>query len=164
MKLWKKKSKQKRGAKGKDSLVVRQMRILLWRLFTRFKCRERIAKANAWADGHRKETAAITIACLTLLLVIGTISTFSEAGEDEQDSNFMSGIAPVNPMFRGLQHIQDAKSYQVSQMEGLALKGKAIKHELDSLVSLPFKTKKDSTEIIIRYRQLEMIVRNLKNG
>jgi hypothetical protein len=76
----------------------------------------------------------------------------------------MSGIAPVNPMFRGLQRIQDAKSYQVSQMEGLALKGKAIKHELDSLVSLPFKTKKDSTEIIIRYRQLEMIVRNLKNG
>ena len=49
-------------------------------------------------------------------------------------------------------------------MEGLALKGKAIKHELDSLVSLPFKTKNDSTEIIIRYRQLEMIVRNLKNG
>ena len=48
--------------------------------------------------------------------------------------------------------------------QGLALKGKAIKHELDSLVSLPFKTKKDSTEIIIRYRQLEMIVRNLKNG
>ena len=118
MKLWKKKSKQKRGAKGKESLVVRQMRILLWRLFTRFKCRERI----------------------------------------------MSGIAPVNPMFRGLQRIQDAKSYQVSQMEGLALKGKTIKHELDSLVSLPFKTKKDSTEIIIRYRQLEMIVRNLKNG
>ena len=95
MKLWKKKSNQKRGAKGKESLVVRQMRILLWRLFTRFKCRERIAKANTWAEGHRKETAAITIASLTLLLVIGTISTFSEAGEDKQDSNFMSGIAPV---------------------------------------------------------------------
>ena len=49
-------------------------------------------------------------------------------------------------------------------MQGLALRGKAIKHELDSLVSLPFKTRKDSTEIIIRHRQLEMIVRNLRNG
>ena len=84
--------------------------------------------------------------------------------EDWHEGNFMSGIAPVNPMFRGLQRIQDAKSYQVSQMQGLALRGKAIKHELDSLVSLPFKTRKDSTEIIIRHRQLEMIVRNLRNG
>ncbi len=164
MRLWKKKSNQKRDSKGKESRVFRWMRVLLWRLFTRFKCRERIAKANAWADGHRKETAAITIATLTLLLVIGTVSSLSDTPEDKQESNFMSGIAPVNPMFRGLQRIQDAKSYQVSQMEGLAMKGKVIKHELDSLVNLPFKTKKDSTEIIIRYRQLEMIVRNLKNG
>ena len=159
----KKKSRQKRGTEGGESLFVRQARILLWRLFTRFKCRERIAKANAWADAHRRETAAITISSLTLLLVIGMFSFVPEAAEDGHEGNFMSGIAPVNPMFRGLQRIQDAKSYHVSQVEGLALKGKAIKHELDSLVSLPFKTRKDSTEIIIRHRQLEMIVRNLKN-
>lgn len=160
----KKKSRQKRGTEGRESLFVRQARILLWRLFTRFKCRERIAKANAWADAHHRETAAITVSSLTLLLVIGTYSSLPDGTEDWHEGNFMSGIAPVNPMFRGLQRIQDAKSYQVSQMQGLALRGKAIKHELDSLVSLPFKTRKDSTEIIIRHRQLEMIVRNLRNG
>ena len=158
------KNKQTPEYKEKERYRLRRARIWGYKLGKKYGISEKIAKANAWADGNRKETAAITIACLTLLLVIGTISTFSEAGVDKQDSNFMSGIAPVNPMFRGLQRIQDAKSYQVSQMEGLALKGKTIKHELDSLVSLPFKTKKDSTEIIIRYRQLEMIVRNLKNG
>ncbi len=158
------KNKQTHEYKEKERYRLRRARIWGYKIGKKYAIGDKLAKANAWADGHRKETAAITIACLTLLLVIGTISTFSEAGEDKQDSNFMSGIAPVNPMFRGLQRIQDAKSYQVSQMEGLALKGKAIKHELDSLVSLPFKTKKDSTEIIIRYRQLEMIVRNLKNG
>lgn len=164
MRLRKKKSGLRRGAKGRESLVVRQLRILLWRLFTRFKCRERIAKANAWADAHRRETAAITVICLTLLLVIGVFTSLTDVTEDQQESSFMSGIAPVSPMFRGLQRIQDAKSYQVSQMEGLALKGEVIRQELDSLVSLPFKTRKDSTEIIIRYRQLEMIVRNLKHG
>lgn len=158
------KNKQTPEYKEKERYRLRRARIWGYKLGKKYGISEKIAKANAWADGHRKKTAAITIACLTLLLVIGSISTFSETGEDKQESNFMSGIAPVNPMFRGLQRIQDAKSYQVSQMEGLALKGKAIKHELDSLVSLPFKTKKDSTEIIIRYRQLEMIVRNLKNG
>ena len=164
MRLRKKKPNLRRGVRGKEALAVRQMRILLWRLFTRFKCRERIARANTWADAHRRETAATTVICLTLLLVIGTFTSLSDATEDRQESNFMSGIAPVSPMFRGLQRIQDAKSYQVSQMEGLALKGEVIRQELDSLVSLPFKTRKDSTEIIIRYRQLEMIVRNLKHG
>ena len=164
MKLRKKKPGKKREAKGKESLFFRQTRILLWRLFTRFRCRERIAKANAWADIHRRGTAAITVSILTSLLVIGTYSSLPETREESHEGNFMSGIAPVNPMFRGLQRIQDAKSYQVSQMQGLALRGKAIKHELDSLVSLPFKTRKDSTEIIIRHRQLEMIVRNLRNG
>ena len=158
------KTSRRHVAKSKESRVVRHMRIMLWRLITHFKFRERIAKANAWADRHRKTTAACTVVTLLLLLITGTISSPTDTREQKQEQNIMEDIEQVGSMFRGLQRIQDAKTYQVSQIDGLAMKGKAIKHELDSLVKLPFKTKKDSTEIIIRYRQLEMIVKNLKNS
>ena len=151
----KKKSRQKRGTEGRESLFVRQARILLWRLFTRFKCRERIAKANAWADAHRRETAAITVSSLTLLLVIGTYSSLPDGTEDWHEGNFMSGIAPVNPMFRGLQRIQDAKSYQVSQMQGLALRGKPSSMSLtpsSAFPSRPGRTLRKSSSAIGSWR------------
>ena len=39
-----------------------------------------------------------------------------------------------------------------------------LKHELDSLVQLPDKSHEDSMQIIIKYKQLELIVNNLEKG
>ena len=164
MKHRREKSNKRHDKKRKESRIFRHTRIILWKLFTRFKCRERIAKANAWADRHRRKTAGYTIATLLFLLIIGTVSSLTDLRGQKQEQNIMEDIEQVGSMFKGLQRIQDAKTYHVSQLDGLAMRGQAIKHELDSLVRLPFKTKKDSTEIIVRYRQLEMIVRNLKNS
>ena len=63
-----------------------------------------------------------------------------------------------------MQQIQNAKAYQVSQVEEMARKGQTLKHELDSLVRMPRKTHDDSLQIIIKYKQLELIVNNLEKG
>jgi hypothetical protein len=67
-------------------------------------------------------------------------------------------------MFIGMQRIQNAKAYQVNQVEEMARKGQILKHELDSLVRMPRKTHDDSLQIVIKYKQLELIVNNLEKG
>ena len=69
----------------------------------------------------------------------------------------------LQPMFAGLQSIQNGKNVQVREVGQLALRGQRLKWELDSLVRIPIKTHQDSTLIIYKYRQLEMIVTNLKH-
>ena len=83
-------------------------------------------------------------------------------GDDEPEMNVIDGIAEVNPMFQGLQRIQDAKAYQLSQVERLTMRGQALKQELDSLIRVPMKSHDDSLQIIIKHRQLELIVNNLE--
>jgi hypothetical protein len=83
-------------------------------------------------------------------------------GDDEPEMNVIDGIAEVNPMFQGLQRIQDAKAYQLSQVERLTMRGQALKQELDSLIRVPVKSHDDSLQIIIKHRQLELIVNNLE--
>ena len=82
--------------------------------------------------------------------------------DDEPEMNVIDGIAEVTPMFQGLQRIQDAKAYQLSQVERLTMRGQALKQELDSLIRVPVKSHDDSLQIIIKHRQLELIVNNLE--
>ena len=74
----------------------------------------------------------------------------------------MTGVETVEPMFRGMQRIQNAKAYQANQIQEMTNKGQMLKHELDSLVRLPVKSHQDSVQIIIKYKQLELIVNNLE--
>ena len=103
----------------------------------------------------------MTVGTLFMLLVIGSVMTLS--GNDEPEMNIIDGIAEVNPMFQGLQQIQDTKAYQLSQVEKLTVKGQSLKRELDSLIRMPVKSHEDSLQIIIKHRQLELIVNNLEN-
>ena len=136
-------------------------RLFLWYLFKKTRCRERIERANAWAEQNKGRTATMTVGTLFMLLVIGSVMTLS--GNDEPEMNIIDGIAEVNPMFQGLQQIQDTKAYQLSQAEKLTVKGQSLKRELDSLIRMPVKSHEDSLQIIIKHRQLELIVNNLEN-
>ena len=147
--------------KARESRHTRMFRLFLWYLFKKTRCRERIERANAWAEQNKGCTAALTVGTLFLLLVIGSVMTLS--GNDEPEMNIIEGIAEVNPMFQGLQQIQDTKAYQLSQMEKLTVKGQSLKRELDSLIRMPVKSHEDSLQIIIKHRQLELIVNNLEN-
>ena len=147
--------------KARESRHTRMFRLFLWYLFKKTRCRERIERANAWAEQNKGRTAALTVGTLFMLLVIGSVMTLS--GNDEPEMNIIDGIAEVNPMFQGLQQIQDTKAYQLSQVEKLTVKGQSLKRELDSLIRMPVKSHEDSLKIIIKHRQLELIVNNLEN-
>ena len=149
--------KQKRG----EPRHSRMFRLLLWSLFKRARLRERTEKANIWAESHKRQTAMITIGSLSMLLAFGTLMTF--VGGSEKEDNLLDGIEPVNPMFMGLQRIQDGKTYQAAWLDRLALDGQKYKRQLDSLIRIPNKTHDDSLQILIKHRQLEIIVDNLEN-
>ena len=52
---------------------------------------------------------------------------------------------------------------QVDQTTEMTEKGQQLKHDLDSLVALPQKTHKDSVDIVVKYKQLELVVKYLDN-
>ena len=151
---------RKKDIPKKEARHIRLTRVFLWRLFRRHQVRERIEQANQWALRHKRRTAAITVGLLSLSLLTGILTTaFGDKGETEPS---FDGIAQVGPMFEGMRRINDNKAFQLSQVEQLSLKGKAIKHELASLVRLPIKSHDDSVRIVVRYKQLEMIVNHLQ--
>lgn len=150
MKIFKK-SKAKKDAKIATGIKS---------LTDKFKFKDKIAKANQWADKHKKRVSVITISMLMLSLVIGSwltlTSTYNEA-------DMLSDFTEVKPAFDGIRRIQRLKSMQVDQTVELTNKGQQLKHELDSLVRLPIKSHQDSVDIVVKYRQLELVVKYLDN-
>lgn len=129
-------------------------------LFKWIKLKEKVSRANAWAAANKKTTSAITISFLFLSLVIGSWLTITSS---YTESDMLSGMSEVRPMFEGMHRIQKAKELQVEQTTEMTEKWQQLKHELDSLVALPVKTHRDSLDIVIKYRQLELVVKYLDN-
>lgn len=154
--------KKKRKARRKDPKHIRVMRVMLWRFLKRIRLRERVDMANRWASLHMGRTASITVALLSLSLLAGILTMLLD-GNEEKDPCFDS-IAIISPIFSGMRYIQQNKAYQESQVEKMTISGKEIKRELDSLVHIPLKSHDDSVQIVIKYKQLEMIVNNLENS
>lgn len=127
---------------------------------TKFKLKEKIDLANQWADAHKKKVSVITISILTLSLVIGSWLTLTA---DYTEADLFSEMASVEPAFDGMRRIQRLKNIQVDQTMELTNRGQKLKHELDSLVHLPIKTHKDSVDIMVKYKQLEIVVKALDN-
>uniref|UniRef100_UPI004026A0A9 hypothetical protein n=1 Tax=Prevotella sp. TaxID=59823 RepID=UPI004026A0A9 len=146
----------KRTKAQKDAKIADGVRSLSEKL----GIREKIAKANQWADRHKKRVSLITIGTLMLSLVVGNwltlTSTYNEA-------DMMSGLSDVKPAFDGIRRIQRLKSLQVEQTTDLTNRGQRLKHDLDSLIRLPVKSHKDSMDIMVKYRQLEIVVDYLNN-
>lgn len=155
----KKNKKQK-----KPGRFARQTSVFLWNCFKRARLRERVAKANSWAAEHKKQTAGITIGLLSFSLLLGVITSLVSVKNSKMNANPMNDIENVQPMFQGIQQIQDAKSRQKELVGNMVLKGKKLKYELDSLIAIKDKTHEDSLRLIVTYRQLEIIARNLKNN
>lgn len=145
-----------------ETKTRKQAEGLIHKLSTKWRLKERIDYANRWALRHKGKTLGWTVGLLFLSLFVGLVLSICQTGEAEQ--NPLTDIEKVRPIFDGLQSIQDRKTYQIRQMEGLAARGQLIKEELDSLVKLSEKSHEDSARIIIRYKQLETIVGELKNG
>ena len=157
----KKKMKRAKEAKTRWEQETRgKVKSFVRKLSLQWKIRERIDAANAWAVKHPKHTAAMTVGALVCSLCFGiVVSLYSP----QSSKDIVGEIENVQPMFAGLQSIQNGKNVQVREVGQLALRGQRLKWELDSLVHIPVKTHRDSMLIISKYRQLEMIVANLKH-
>ena len=146
----------KRTKAKKDAKIAEGIKSLT----DKFKFKDKIAKANQWADKHKKRVSVITISMLMLSLIIGSwltlTSTYNEA-------DMLSDFTEVKPAFDGIRRIQRLKSMQVDQTVELTNQGQQLKHDLDSLVRLPVKSHQDSVDIVVKYRQLELVVKYLDN-
>lgn len=140
----------------KDAKIAQGLKSFL----AKFKIKEKISLANKWAEANKKRTTIITLSLLMLSLIIGSWLTLTTA---TNEVNMLNGMSDVKPMFDNMHRIQKVKQLQIEQTTEMTNKGKQLKHELDSLVALPVKTHKDSTDIIVKYRQLEIVVKYLDN-
>lgn len=157
----KKKIKRAKEAKARwEQETKGKLESFVKKLSLQWKIRERIDAANAWAVKHPKRTVGMTIGALVCSLGLGIVVSLYTP---QPSRNIVGEIENVQPMFAGLQSIQNGKNVQVREVGQLALRGQQLKWELDSLVRIPIKTHQDSTLIIYKYRQLEMIVTNLKH-
>ena len=106
----------KRTKEKKDAKIAAGIKSLTDKL----KLKDKITKANQWADKHKKKVSLITIGTLMLSLVVGSwltlTSTYNEA-------DMMSGLSDVKPAFDGIRRIQRLKSMQVDQTVELTNKG-----------------------------------------
>lgn len=146
----------KRTKAKKDAHIIEGFRSFL----SHIKVKKRIEQLNSLADRHRKRTAIISIGILTLSLVLGSWLTLTTAGNEYE---MFEDMADVKPAFEGMQRIQRLKSMQIEQTTDLTNRGQRLKHEIDSLVRLPAKSHKDSVDIMVKYRQLEIVVEYLDN-
>ena len=134
----------------------------------KYRLAGRIRLANIWAKKHPRRTFAYVTGSLLFVLVanIAMDSLFVKSNElnEPNELNELSVIAPVDPMLEGFRAIQANKTVHRGTLMDLTAKGQLLHEELDSLITLPHKTHADSVHIIQSYRQLESIVKSLKNN
>jgi len=127
----------------------------------KYRLAARVRIANSWATRHPKRTFGYVVGTLLTVLVCDVMVTGLRAEMKEPDVNV---IANVEPVFNGFRTIQANKDTHRRAVLEMAVKGQAIKHELDSLIAIPHKSHADSIGIIRRYGSLENIVKSLKQN
>lgn len=85
-------------------------------------------------------------------------------GKGRQGEPDISTIASMEPVFSGFRTIQANKDIHRSTLLDMTVKGQMLRHELDSIIAIPVKNREDSMRIILKYRQLENIVKSIKNN
>lgn len=132
---------------------------------TKYRLAARIRLANAWARRHPRRTFACVTGSLLLLLAgdIAMASMKQDVADGAGEAD-ITAIANMTPLFDGFRTIQANKDMHRSKLLELTAKGQYIREELDSMIAIPHKTRADSINIVRKYRQLESIVKSLKNN
>ena len=153
------KNKQTNEYKEKERYRLRRARIWGYKMGKKYGIGEKIAKANAWADGHRRKTAGILFSVNFCIYIIGFLLCMSgnEAdGNSIQDP--MQDLAQIQPMFSQLHRIEDMKTVQKKTYVQLSNRAVRLKHEVDSLMAMPGKTHQDSVLALQKYDELKTIM------
>ena len=100
------KNKQTPEYKEKQRHRLRIARIWGYRIGKKYQIGERICKANAWANVHRRKAAGITLAVNFCIYLIGFGMCFAGSKSDDGITDPMKDLAAIQPMFTQLHHIQ----------------------------------------------------------
>ena len=153
------KNKQTPEYKEKERYRLRKARLWGYKMGKKYGIGEKVAKANAWADGHRRKTAGILFSVNTCIYLIGFILCMSGSdanGNSIQDP--MQDLAQVQPIFSQLHRIEDMKTVQKKTYVQLSNRAVTLKREVDSLMAMPGKTHQDSVLALQKYDELKTIM------
>ena len=153
------KNKQTNEYKEKERYRLRKARVWGYKIGKKYGIGEKIAKANAWADGHRRKTAGILFSVNTCIYLIGFVLCMSETEADGSSIKApMLDLAQIQPMFSQLHRIEDMKTVQKKTYVQLSHRAVKLKREVDSLMAMPGKTHQDSVLALQKYDELNTIM------
>ena len=153
------KNKQTAEYKEKERYRLRKARIWGYKIGKKYGIGSRIAKANAWADGHRRKTAGILFSVNFCIYLIGFVLCFS--GADASSSSIKNPIedfAQVQPIFSQMHRIEDMKTVQKATFVQMSNRATMLKKEVDSLMAKTEKTHQDSVLALQKYEELKTIM------
>ena len=153
------KNKQTNEYKEKERYRLRRARIWGYKMGKKYGIVEKVAKANAWADGHRRKTAGILFSVNATIYIIGFMLCMS--GNDANGNSIqdpMQDLAQIQPMFSQLHRIEDMKTVQKKTYVQLSNRAVKLKREVDSLMAMPGKTHQDSVLALQKYDELKTIM------
>ena len=153
------KNKQTAEYKEKERYRLRKARIWGYKFGKKYGIGSRIAKANAWADGHRRKTAGILFSVNTCIYMIGFVLCFSGADASSNSiKNPIEDFAQVQPIFSQMHRIEDMKTVQKATFVQLSNRATMLKKEVDSLMAKTGKTHQDSVLALQKYEELKTIM------
>ena len=153
------KNKQTNEYKEKERYRLRKARVWGYKIGKKYGIGEKIAKANAWADGHRRKTAGILFSVNTCIYLIGFVLCMSGSEADGSSiKDPMQDLAQVQPIFSQLHRIEDMKTLQKHTYVQLSNRAVTLKREVDSLMAIPGKTHQDSVLALQKYDELKTIM------
>ena len=153
------KNKQTNEYKEKERYRLRKARVWGYKIGKKYGIGEKIAKANAWADGHRRKTAGILFSVNTCIYLIGFVLCMSGSEADGSSiKDPMQDLAQIQPMFSQLHRIEDMKTVQKKTYVQLSHRVVKLKREVDSLMAMPEKTRQDSVLALQKYDELNTIM------
>ena len=153
------KNKQTAEYKEKERYRLRKARIWGYKFGKKYGIGSRIAKANAWADGHRRKTAGILFSVNTCIYLIGFVLCFSGADASSNSiKNPIEDFAQVQPIFSRMHRIEDMKTVQKATFVQLSNRATVLKKEVDSLMAKTDKTHQDCVLALQKYEELQALM------
>ena len=151
-------NKQTHEYKEKERYRLRKARIWGYKLGKKYGIGEKVAKANAWADGHRRKTAGILFSVNFCIYLIGFLLCMSDESNGSSIKDPMQDFAQVQPIFSQLHRIQDMKEVEKNTFVKLSDRVVSLKHEVDSLMAKTDKTHADSVQALAKYEELKTLM------
>lgn len=156
------KNKQTPEYKEKQRHRLRVARIWGYKMGKKYGIGEKIAKANAWAESHRRKAAGILFSVNFCIYAIGFMLCMSGNDGSSTISDPMQDFAQVQPMFSQLHRIENMKAVEKSTIVQLSDRAVRLKREVDSLMAKKNKTHEDSVTALAKYEELQAIMDKTK--